>query len=113
MAYQNNLFSNVSDTSRSAYSKHVKYFRNKLFFKIKTIILENINDVEMANKGVKGITRDEIAVLGKMEKSTVSGRVNEMIKAGILETVGKRKSIYSKITSYTVSLKKDYGNTLL
>ena len=52
-------------------------------------------------------TRGEIADRLKMEKSTVSARVNKMLQLGILQEVGKRKDKVSGIKNYVVSVNKD------
>lgn len=44
----------------------------------------------------KGITRGEIAHSLGMEKSSVSARVNELIKKGVVEEVGVRPDRHSK-----------------
>lgn len=87
----------VRGTSRSAYNNEVKHFKNKLY----TIILSTLNEIDKNNEGA---TRGEIANYSKMEKSTVSARVNEMLKKGMLQEVGKRKCKFSKILSYTIAI---------
>lgn len=52
-------------------------------------------------------TRGEIAHYLKMEKSTVSARVNAMLKEGILKEVGKRKDKISGVNNYVVAINKD------
>lgn len=49
-------------------------------------------------------TRGEIAHYLKMEKSTVSARVNAMLKYGILQEVGKRQDKISGVTNYVVTI---------
>ena len=49
-------------------------------------------------------TREEIAHYLKMEKSTVSARVNSMLKYGILQEVGKRQDKISGVTNYVVTI---------
>lgn len=56
---------------------------------------------------LKEATRGEIADRLKMEKSTVSARVNKMLQLGILQEVGKRKDKVSGIRNYVVSVNKD------
>lgn len=56
---------------------------------------------------LKEATRGEIADSLKMEKSTVSARVNKMLQLGILQEVGKRKDKVSGIKNYVVSVNKD------
>ena len=82
-------------TSIRAYNNEVKQFKKTLYFKI----LEKMKEVDKENEG---LTRGEIAYYSKLEKSTVSARVNEMLKLGILQEVGKRKDKISNITSYTI-----------
>lgn len=79
-------------TSKKAYKQVNK---NKLYNKI----LECIRDID---KNRAGITRGEIAYYCKMEKSTVSARVNEMLKENILTENGRRKDRFTNILSYTV-----------
>lgn len=87
----------VRDTSRRAYNNEVKHFKNKLYL----IILSTLNEID---KDGEGATRGEIANYSKLEKSTVSARVNEMLKKGILQEVGRRKCKFSKILSYTIAI---------
>lgn len=87
----------VRQTSIRAYNNEVKNFKNKLYPKI----LETLKDID---KDGEGATRGEIAFYSKLEKSTVSARVNEMLKLGILQEVGRRKCKLSKILSYTVAI---------
>ncbi|TKZ29040.1 MarR family transcriptional regulator [Brachyspira catarrhinii] len=49
-------------------------------------------------------TRGEIAHYLKMEKSTVSARVNSMLKHGILQEIGKRADKISGVTNYVVTI---------
>lgn len=56
---------------------------------------------------LKEATRGEIADRLKMEKSTVSARVNKMLQLGILQEVGKREDKVSGIKNYVVSVNKD------
>ena len=49
-------------------------------------------------------TRGEIAHYLKMEKSTVSARVNSMLKYGILQETGKRQDKISGVTNYVVTI---------
>ena len=66
---------------------------------------------------LKEATRGEIADRLKMEKSTVSARVNKMLQLGILQEAGRRKGILqeagrrkdkvSGINNYVVSVNKD------
>ena len=86
-------------TSIRAYNNEVKQFKKTLYFKI----LEKMKEVDKENEG---LTRGEIAYYSKLEKSTVSARVNEMLKLGILQEVGKRKDKISNITSYTIAINK-------
>lgn len=87
----------IRDTSRRAYNNEVKHFKNKLY----PIILSTLNEIDKNNEGA---TRGEIANYSKLEKSTVSARVNEMLKLGILQEVGRRKCKFSKILSYTIAI---------
>lgn len=84
----------VRDTSRRAYNNEVKHFKNKLY----PIILSTLNEIDKNNEGA---TRGEIANYSKLEKSA---RVNEMLKLGILQEVGRRKCKFSKILSYTIAI---------
>lgn len=87
----------VRRTSRNAYNNEVQGFKNNLYNKI----LDCLSELD---KTEKGMTRGEIAFYAKMEKSTVSARVNEMIKNGMLiELPDKRKCNLSNITSYVVT----------
>lgn len=88
----------VRDTSKKAYHSNVKQRIPRQYFLIKKAI-EEIDDCE-------GVTRGEIARHLKMEKSTISARVNEMLKIGYLVESGKRKDKHSGITSYTVKIVK-------
>lgn len=65
-------------TSIRAYNNEVQGFKNKLYPKI----LETLHEID---KDGEGATRGEIAFYSKMEKSTVSARVNEMLKLEILQ----------------------------
>lgn len=89
----------IRQTSIRAYNNEVQGFKNKLYPKI----LETLNEID---KDGGGATRGEIAFYSKMEKSTVSARVNEMLKLGILQEVGRRKCKISKILSYTIAINK-------
>lgn len=57
-------------------------------------------------------TRSEIAYYLKMEKSTVSARVNAMLKEGILKETGKRKDKISGVTNYVVAISEDWQGRL-
>ena len=57
-------------------------------------------------------TRGEIAHYLKMEKSTVSARVNSMLKYGILQEVGKRKDKISGINNYVLAISEDWQGRL-
>lgn len=87
----------VRQTSIRAYNNDVKAIKNKLY----PIIISTLNEIDKNNKG---LTRGEIANYSKLQKSTVSARVNEMLKLGILQEVGRRKCRFSKILSYTIAL---------
>ena len=89
----------VRQTSIRAYNNEVQNFKNKLWLKI----LETLHEID---KDGEGLTRGEIAYYSKLEKSTVSARVNEMLKLGILQEVGRRKDKISNITSYTIAINK-------
>lgn len=89
----------VRETSIRAYNNEVKHFKNKLY----TIILSTLNEIDKNNEGA---TRGEIANYSKLEKSTVSARVNEMLKKEMLQEVGRRKCKFSKILSYTIAINK-------
>ena len=86
-------------TSIRAYNNEVQNFKNKLYPKI----LETLHEIDKDNEG---LTRGEIAYYSKLEKSTVSARVNEMLKLGILQEVGRRKDKISNIMSYTIAINK-------
>ena len=87
-------------TSIRAYNNEVKRFKKTLYFKI----LDKMKEVD---KDDDGLTRGEIAYYSKLEKSTVSARVNEMLKLGILQEVGRRKDKISNIMSYTIAINKN------
>ena len=87
-------------TSIRAYNNEVQGFKNKLYPKI----LETLHEID---KDGEGATRGEIAYFSKLEKSTVSARVNEMLKLGILQEVGRRKDKISNIMSYTIAINKN------
>lgn len=89
----------VRQTSIRAYNNEVKAIKNKLY----PIIISTLNEID---KNSEGLTRGEIANYSKLQKSTVSARVNEMLKLGILQEVGRRKCRFSKILSYTIALNK-------
>ena len=89
----------VRQTSINAYNNEVKAIKNKLY----PIIISTLNEIDKNNEG---LTRGEIANYSKLQKSTVSARVNEMLKLGILQEVGRRKCRFSKILSYTIALNK-------
>lgn len=89
----------VRQTSIRAYNNEVKAIKNKLY----PIIISTLNEIDKNNEG---LTRGEIANYSKLQKSTVSARVNEMLKLGILQEVGRRKCRFSKILSYTIALNK-------
>ena len=83
-------------TSRDAYNNEVKSFKYTLHNKI-------LDCFEELDKMENGMTRGEIAFYTKMEKSTVSARVNEMVKNGMLiELPEKRKCRISNILSYVI-----------
>ena len=87
----------VKDTSIDCYYSKIKNkLDNKQFKLIFDCLLE---------KG--SATRGEIAHHLKMEKSTVSARVNSMLKYGILQEVGKRKDKISGVNNYVVAINKD------
>lgn len=86
----------VRKTSRDAYNNEVRGFKYTLYNKI-------LDCLSLLDKQEKGLTRGEIAYHTKLEKSTVSARVNEMIKNGMLiELPERRKCKLSNITSYVV-----------
>jgi DNA-binding MarR family transcriptional regulator len=86
----------VRKTSRDAYNNEVQGFKYTLYNKILDCLAE-------LDKTEKGMTRGEIAYYTKMEKSTTSARVNEMIKNGMLiELPERRKDYLTNITSYVV-----------
>lgn len=86
----------IRKTSRGAYNNEVKAFKYTLYNKI-------LDTLAALDKGEQGMTRGEIAYHSKMEKSTASARINEMIKSGMLiELKEKRKDKISNITSYVV-----------
>lgn len=89
----------VRQTSIRAYNNEVKAIKNKLY----PIILSTLNEIDKNNEG---LTRGEIANYSQLQKSTVSARVNEMLKLGILQEVGRRKCRFSKILSYTIAINK-------
>ncbi len=85
------------ETSIDCYHNLIKGKKEKTqFIKIYNCLLE-----------LKEATRGEIAYKLKMEKSTVSARVNSMLKYGILQEVGKRKDKISGINNYVVAINKD------
>ena len=83
-------------TSINCYHKHVPNFMNKQEARIYNALIE-----------LKEATRGEIAHHLEMEKSTVSARVNAMLKYGILQEVGKRKDKISGVNNYVVAVNKD------
>lgn len=84
----------VRGTSIDCYYSNIKNkLDNKQFRLIFDCLLE---------KG--SATRCEIAHYLKMEKSTVSARVNAMLKYGILQEVGKRRDKISGINNYVVTI---------
>lgn len=86
----------VRKTSRDAYNNKVKSFKYTLYNKI-------LDCFEELDKMENGMTRGEIAFYTKMEKSTVSARVNEMIKKRLLiELPDKRKCYISNILCHVV-----------
>lgn len=89
----------IRQTSIRAYNNEVKAIKNKLY----PIIISTLNEIDKNNEG---LTRGEIANYSKLQKSTVSARVNEMLKLGILQEVGRRKCRFSKILSYTIAINK-------
>lgn len=88
-------------TSINCYHEQVSKFMNKQEARIYNSLLE-----------LKEATRGEIAEHLKMEKSTVSARINNMIKYGILIETGKRKDKISGVTNYTVAINGDYQGRL-
>ena len=54
----------------------------------------------------KDYTLTELAHLTKLEKSSVSGRVNHMLKTGVLAKGDKRKCKFTEVTCRTVKLPK-------
>ena len=87
----------VRQTSIRAYNNEVQGFKNKLYPKI----LDCLHEID---KDGEGATRGEITFYSKMEKSTVAARVNEMLKLGMLQEVGRRKCKISNILSYTITI---------
>lgn len=84
-------------TSINCYHSSIKgKVENTQFKKIFNCVLE-----------LEEATRGEIADRLKMEKSTVSARVNKMLQLGLLQEVGKRKDKVSGIRNYVVSVNKD------
>lgn len=81
----------VRKTSIDCYNSKVRYFMNNQEEKIYSALL-------------KEATRGEIAHYLKMEKSSVSARVNNMLKHCILQEVGKRKDKISGIENYVVAI---------
>lgn len=57
-------------------------------------------------------TRCEIAHYLKMEKSTVSARVNAMLKYGILQEDGKRKDKISGVNNHVLAISEDWQGRL-
>lgn len=88
-------------TSIDCYYSKVSKIRAKLYKKI----LETIKKY-----GADGITRGEIAEICKMEKSTVSARVNELLKFGILYEDGTRKDKYTDITAHILKINSEQEN---
>lgn len=95
----------VRQTSINAYYEKVNSIKASLYLKI----LETIKEFD---KKAEGITRCEIATYSKIEKSTVSARVNELIKLGILYEDGKRKDRFTNITSLILKINKERQNKL-
>lgn len=92
----------VKDTSIDCYYSKIKNkLDNKQFKLIFDCLLE---------KG--SATRGEIAHHLKMEKSTVSARVNSMLKYGILQEVGKRKDEISGVNNYVVAISENWQGRL-
>ena len=75
--------SNVKDTSRDAYTTLSLFgSESKLSKMQQTIINQMQHNIEY--------TRKELAVKTGMETSTIAGRVNELVKSGAIEIVGKK-----------------------
>lgn len=80
---------NVKDTSREAYSSLSLFESESKLSKMQEAI---INQMQYD----KEYTRKELAVKTGMETSTIAGRVNELVKSGAIEIVGKKKCPISK-----------------
>ena len=80
---------NVKDTSREAYSSLSLFESESKLSKMQELI---INQMQYD----KEYTRKELAFKTGMETSTIAGRVNELVKSGAIEIVGKKKCPISK-----------------
>lgn len=91
---ENKTDKDVADTSRQSYKKLVN---SKQLEGQKQEVLEALKAMPYIP------TIDELCneKLNGWEKSTVSGRINELKKQGYIQMMGKRKSKYSKIKSKT------------
>ena len=87
----------VRDTSIDCYHNLIKGKKENTQIKK---IFNCVSELEEA-------TRGEIADRLKMEKSTVSARVNKMLQLGILQEAGRRKDKVSGINNYVVVINKD------
>lgn len=58
--------------------------------------------LKVVSQSKKPLTRNEIAKILRMEKSTTSARVNKLLQLTKLQEYGKRKDKYTHILSYTV-----------
>lgn len=87
----------VKDTSKDCYKNVVKYTKNKDY----KIIL----DFLYTHK--EGFTNRELAQHTKIITSTMSARINELLEAGYIERINKRKCRITNITAYEVSLTKE------
>lgn len=55
----------------------------------------------------EGLTRGEIATYSKIEKSTISARVKELLESGHLYEEGKRRDAFSNITCNVLKINKE------
>lgn len=87
----------VKDTSKDCYKNVVQHSKTTLY----KIIL----DFLYTHK--EGFTNRELAQHTKIITSTMSARINELLEAGYIERLNKRKCRITNITAYEVSLTKE------
>lgn len=85
----------VRKTSINCFYEKVNKIKAKLYKRI-------VDTIE--REGKDGLTRGEIAILSDMEKSTVSARVNELLKMGCLYEDGTRKDKFTNITAHIIKI---------